>query len=78
MFLTTFAVRTPPGLISGVIIGNIATSIDAQNMLWFYILDVFTLNIFFLSFVLDPMFILRNLDVKESVAKLAWIPPYWY
>ena len=77
MFLTTFAVRIPPGL-SGTIISNITTSIDAQNTLWFYTLDAFTLNIFLLSFVLDPMFILRNLDVKESVAKLAWIPPYWY
>ena len=78
MFLALFAVRTPAGTLNGIIVNNIARALDAQNTLWFYVVDACTLNMFYLSYIMDPMFILRNSDVKEVIPSLTWLPSYWY
>ena len=70
MFCSLFLVTTPPGILSGIANG-VSISSDSE---WFYIVDALTLNMFFLSYIVDPFFILRNRDVREVVSEITWIP----
>ena len=73
MFLSVFLVSAPSGLTSAAL--NIAgLTTDTTESVWFYIVDVIALNVFILSHVADPIFILRNQDVREVISRIKWIP----
>ena len=73
MFLSLVIVTLPPGLIA--LVTNIlhSTTNSAQTP-WFYVINTISLNFFFLGFIADPIFILRNKDVRELCSKINWIP----
>ena len=75
MFVTFFLVSFPPGVLSVLVVGNAGMP---QNTLWLYIVDSVALNTFILSFVADPIFILRNRDVRDVLPQVTWLPPFWY
>lgn len=77
MFLTLFLVTFPPGLLN-VITNNVQPDITPTNSLWFHILDAVTLNMLIFTFIMDPIFILRNRDVREALPQVTWLPPFWY
>ena len=70
MFCSLFLVTTPPGVLNGIANG-VNISRDSE---WFYILDTITRNMFYLPYIFDPFFILRNREVKEVVSEITWIP----
>ena len=71
MFLALFLLNIPPGLVSFVATVTSITS-NAENSLWFYIVNTLTLNLFVLAHIADPIFILRNRDVREVVSELVF------
>ena len=70
MFCSLFLVITPPGALNGITNG-VNISRDSE---WFYILDTITQNMFYLAYIFDPFFILRNREVREVVSEITWIP----
>ena len=54
---------------------NVALPIPPQAS--FY-LKVVASNIVFLANVADPLFILRNRDVRETLPQITWLPSFWY
>ena len=73
MFLSLFLVSTPAGVTS--IVANMAGSAtDTTESVWFYIVEVISTNIFILAHVADPVFILRNKDVREVIFQITWLP----
>ena len=70
MFCSLFLVIGPPGVLNGIANG-VNISRDSE---WFYILDTITRNMFYLTYIFDPFFILRNREVKEVVSEITWIP----
>ena len=72
LFLDTILLSVIPGVIS--LIANEAT--DSFDSIWFYLIDSITVNVFLLLRVLDAIFILRNRDIKDALAKLKWLSPF--
>ena len=63
----------PPGLISAALyITSIATS--TTESVWFYLVDFLLLNMFILTRVADPIFVIRNKDIRELISEIKWIP----
>lgn len=62
MFLTLFIVTVPPGSIT--LIGNLVYSASSKP-LWFSLVETVLYNMILLIFILDPIVIMRNGDVKE-------------
>ena len=77
MFFALFLATFPPTILLALIdiVDPLATS---ENTLWYYIMESLALNTFILSSIADPIFILRNRDVKEALPKVTWLPPYLY
>lgn len=73
MFLSTFIVIVPPGIINLAITLTGITS-DSVHSVWFYVMDTITLNVFTLTYITDPIFILRDKDVREVISDMVWIP----
>lgn len=69
MFLALFLVIIPNGTVS-LIVSAPGIAATPNTSLWLYIVDIFTLNIFTLVYITDPIFLMRNKDVREVVAKL--------
>ena len=70
MLLSLFLVSAPPGLTSAAL--NIAgRTTDTTESVWFYFVDAISL---ILGHVADPIFILRNQDVREVISHIEWIP----
>ena len=70
MFFSLVIVTLPPGLVINIVD---FTSSAAQSP-WFYILNTISLNFLILAFIADPIFILRNKDVRDVYSKINWIP----
>ena len=77
MFSALFLVTFPPTMLL-VVINRVAPLATPENTLWYYIMESLALNTFTLSTIADPIFILRNRDVKEALPKVTWLPPYLY
>ena len=77
LFLTTIFLSLIPGLLSQIV-GPIAQATDSLDSVWFYLLNTVNVNLFLLRRVTDAIFIIRNRDIKDALAKLKWLPPFWY
>ena len=77
LFLGNILFSVIPGL-SSVIVGNIAQATNSVDSVWFYLADTVILNVFVLRRITDAIFILRNKDMKDALAKVEWLPPFWY
>ena len=77
LFLDTVLVSVIPGVIS-LVANSVSAATGSFDSIWFYLIDNITVNLFILLRVLDPIFILRNRDIKDALAKLKWLPPFWY
>ena len=77
MFSALFLVTFPPTMLL-VVINRLDPLATPENTLWYYIMESLALNTFTLSTIADPIFILRNRDVKEALPKVTWLPPYLY
>ena len=75
MFFALFLISNPPNLILFLISDLGLASRDSAV---FYIFHSLALNAFILSSIADPVFILRNRDVREVLPKVTWLPPFWY
>lgn len=73
MFLALFLIIIPNGIVS-LIVSSPSIAATPDTSLWLYMVDIFTLNIFTLVYITDPIFLLRNKDVRDVVAKVSWIP----
>ena len=75
MFITFFAVIVPS---IAVYMFSSSFFTASDKPLWFIIIEVAVtlLLILDLSVILDPIFIIRNKDVKEVMLTLSWIPEW--
>jgi len=75
MFLCTFIVSALPILV--VLLGSpVVTALNAEYSTMWFILNTIAFNTIALVPIADPIFILRNKDVKEAMAKLTWMPTF--
>lgn len=73
MFLSLFLVSLPPGIVSlGATVAAVAS--NSTQSVWFFVLRVSTGNVFYLGHIADPIFIIRNKDVREVISEINWIP----
>ena len=77
MFSALFLVTFPATMVL-VVINRVAPLATPENTLWYYIMESLALNTLALSSIADPIFILRNRDVKEALPKVTWLPPFLY
>lgn len=76
MFMSLFLTTTPSVIVSTILsVTGMAT--NSTGTTWFYVLDVSSLSLVKLTFIFDPIFLLRNKDVKDVVSELTWMPPLW-
>lgn len=75
MFASIFIFVVPGTLL--LLVNNTAgVSTNSVDSLWFYILDGLVVNSFVLNHITDPIFILRNRDVREILSEINWIPKF--
>jgi len=61
-----------------IVLGSIiARALNAENSATWYIISTVAHNTFSLAYIADPIFILRNRDMKEVIAKLSWMPTFF-
>ena len=77
LFFDTILLTVIPGVIS-LIANSVSEATDSFDSIWFYLIDSITMNLFILLRVVDAIFILRNRDIKDALAKVKWLPPFWY
>ena len=75
MFATLFALIVPS---TAVYITSFTFFTESDKPLWFIILEVAFTQLFLpdLSVILDPIFIVRNKDVRDMILSLKWIPEW--
>lgn len=73
MFLSAFMFNIPPGL-AFLAINLAGISTNSGQSLWFYFAQGTSVNLFTVTRLADPIFILRNKDVREVFSKTNWIP----
>ena len=77
MFFSLFLVNFPPEMLN-VIANNLWPHLSPDNSQWYHVLDSITLNTIIVTYLTDPMFILRNKDVREALPQLTWLPSFLY
>ena len=77
LFLSNFVLLIVP-VILYIIVDSIAQATDSRESVWVYLAKTATLNVFSMLRVTDAIFILRNRDIKDALAKVEWLPPFWY
>lgn len=77
MFLSLFVVSFTPIVLLLVAHMREPTS-TSDTSPQFYVLECLAFNIIYLANLVDPLFILRNRDVREALPKLTWLPSFWY
>ena len=65
LFLDSVLLSIVPGIVSTVA-NAVSVATDSNDSIWF------------LLRIVDAVFILRNRDIKDALAKLEWLPPFWY
>ena len=69
MFVTLFIVTVPFG--SFLIIGHLAFKLSGSEIaVWYEVIRLCSFELTRLVYVLDPIFIMRNRDIKEVISKL--------
>ena len=68
MFVTLFVVTVPVGLI--LIIGHLVFASGPEITVWYEVIRLCSFELIRLVYVLDPIFIMRNRDIKEVISKL--------
>ena len=77
LFLSNFILLIVP-MILYIIVDSIAQATDSRESVWVYLANTVTVNTFSMLGVVDAIFILRNRDIKDALAKVEWLPPFWY
>ena len=77
LFLDTGLLTTLPGIVS-LVATAVSGATDSLDSIWFYLVDSVAVSLFFLPRIVDAIFILRNRDIKDALAKVRWLPPFWY
>lgn len=71
VFLALFLVKVPPGFALMIVY---SIGLSPRESLTAYMIDVVSSNMFKVKFITDPVFILRNRDIKEAMLELSWMP----
>ena len=68
MFTTLFVVTVPVGLFLSI--GHLV--FRSESPVWFVVMQLFAIELIRLYYLLDPIFIMRNQDIKEVITNLLY------
>lgn len=74
MFIALFLITAPSTVFS--LIGSMVF-IYSKSPLEYLITETILANFSSLIFIMDPIVLMRNTDVKEVIARVKWIPQLW-